>query len=111
MQAVAIRDRSAPAALLVSHPHPEAGVSVEQRHTEAVRRVHEPGIGVRQRVEVLPVAALEAEAEVLALAEEIARRKLRLYEEAGALGVAAAELHVVLPLFGSLHGHVDRLLL
>src|SRR3954467_6333761 len=104
MQAIAVRDRSAPAALLVANRQREVGVPVEQRHTEAVRRVHEPGIGVRQRVEVLPVAALEAETEILALAEEIACRKLRLHEEAGALGVAAAELHVVLPLFGSLHG-------
>ena len=111
VQAVAVRDRSALAALLVADREREVGVAVEERDAEAVRRVHEPGIGVRQRVEVLAVAALEAEAEVLALAEEVARRELRLHEEAGALGVAAAELDVVLPLFGSLHGHVDRLLL
>src|SRR5438270_75534 len=111
MQAIAVCDRSASAPFLIADGEREIRIAVEERYAKAVRRVHEPRIGIRQRIEVLPVAALETEAEVLALAEKVAGRELRLHEEAGALGVAAAELHVVLPFFAALHSHIDRLLL
>ena len=55
------------------------------------------------------LAALVAEGEVLALAEEVARRELRLHEEPAALGVTAAELDVVLPFLDALDGDVHRL--
>src|SRR5205814_10537671 len=99
MQPVTVRDRTTSAPFLVTDGGGVIGGAVEERHAQAVRCIHEPGIGIGQRIEVLPVATLEAEAEVLSLAEEVARGELGLHEEAGALGVAAAELHVVPPLF------------
>src|SRR5205823_5368321 len=87
MQAIAVCDRSAFAARFVSDRARIDGVAVEEGDAEAVRRVEEPGIGVRDRKNVRARSLLEAEAEVLALAEEVARRELRLHEESAALGV------------------------
>src|SRR5437588_4970088 len=103
VEAIAVRDRAALAAVLVSDRRGVDRVAVEDRDAEGVRRIHEPGIGVRERVIRDARALLRAEREVLALSEEVAGRELRLQEEAAALGVAAAELDVVLPFFVPLH--------
>src|SRR5262249_55685149 len=106
VQPVSVGHRSAFAELLVAERRGIVRGAIEQRGAEAVRRVHEPGIGVVEREEVKARSGLEADAEVLALTHEIARRELRLDEEPGSLRVTAAELDVVLPLFTALDGDV-----
>ena len=96
MQPVSVCDRSTFAQLLISERERVVRGAVEERDAETVRRIEEPGVSVGKREEVQTIAGLEAESEVLAFAEEVARRKLRLHEESRPLGVASAELDVVL---------------
>src|SRR5438445_13681091 len=96
MQPVSVRDRSPFAELLISERKRIVRGAVEERDAETVRRIEEPWVGVGKREEVQTIAGLEAEPEVLALAEEVAGRELRLHEESRPLGVASAELDVVL---------------
>src|SRR6185436_12981523 len=108
-QAIAVSDRAALAALLVAEGLRQDRLAVIERDAEAVRRIHEPGIGVGDVEVIRALTALVAEGEVLALAQEVARGELRLHEEPAALGVTAAELNVVLPFLDALDGDVHGL--
>src|SRR5438094_918495 len=110
MQAVTVSHRSDFAQLLISERQRIVRRAIEKRDAETVRRVEEPGIGVRQREEMQTISGLEAQSEIFAFAQEVAGRELRLHEEAGPLGVAAAELDVVLAFFVALDSDVDRFL-
>src|SRR5581483_7366449 len=111
VEAIPVGDRPSLAAVFEADRQRIFRVAVENRDAEAVRRIHEPGIGVGEAEEIRPAAFLERHAERFPFAEEVARRELRLDEEAAALRVAAAELNVVLPLFVALDRDVDGLAL